>query len=86
MTVTQGKTKAVNLRIEEQFEGLLRQSVGGIRKGGPEFRKSLQELLDSLKAENPTPGEELQARLLDLERRILAVEQKCLVHSDGLDL
>ncbi len=74
MQCTRRKTKAINLRIEEQFEQLLRDSVGGIRKGGPEFRRSLQTLIDDLKMDTALPRASVQEKLEALERRIQALE------------
>ncbi len=76
MQSTRGKTKAINLRIEEQFEQLLRDSVGGIRKGGPEFRRSLQALLNDLKMDNPLPNACVQDKLDALELRIKILESR----------
>lgn len=83
MSAIQGKTKAVNLRIEEQFEGLLRESVNGIRKGGPEFRRSLQELLNSLKADGSAVDQDLRERLSALEARVQHLEQRSVTRRKG---
>ncbi len=77
MTSASGKTKAVNMRIEEQFEELLRETVYGIRKGGPEFRHNLTALLDDLRSTEKTEGTAShQCDLRTLERRVCALEER----------
>ncbi|WP_270731173.1 hypothetical protein [Shimia sp. Alg240-R146] len=69
-------TKAINLRIEHEYEQLVRDAFARIRNGGPGFRKALRALIDDENAAAYVPAHEVHARFGELER---------LVHKASID-
>ncbi len=63
-------TKAINLRIEHEYEQLVRDVFARIRNGGPGFRQALRALIDDENAAAYVPAHEVHARFGELERLV----------------
>ncbi len=63
-------TKAINLRIEHEYEQLVRDTFSRIRNGGPGFRKALRALIDDENAAAYVPAHEVHTRFGELERLV----------------
>jgi len=68
------ETKAINLRIEIEHEGLVRDVIAKIRSGGPAFRSALRSLIEDDTAAEYVPASEIHSRFVDIERRLRALE------------
>ncbi len=69
-----GRTKQVNIRIEPEFEDLLKHAVDQIRRGGPTFRAALEALIKDHKGARYMTRSDLETRFDALERKILELE------------
>lgn len=69
-------TKQINLRIEPEYEALLRGVTKQIRKGGPTFREALEAFVLDHNSAKYLTAEEINQRFDSLEARLARLELK----------
>ena len=75
-TQPEARTKQINFRIEPEHEGLLRETVDLIRRGGPSFRAALSKMIEDHVAARYMTVDELDDRFVAIEQRLALLEGK----------
>ena len=75
-TQPEARTKQINFRIEPEHEGLLRETVDLIRRGGPSFRAALSKMIEDHVAARDMTVDELDDRFVAIEQRLAQLEAK----------
>ena len=69
-------TKQLNLRVEPEYEDLVRETVAQIRRGGPPFRNALTALIANHEQAIFMIEDEIIAHFDRLEARVARLESR----------
>ena len=75
-TQPDARTNQINFRIEPEHEGLLRETVDLIRRGGPSFRAALSKMIEDHVAARYMTVDELDDRFVAIEQRLALLEAR----------